>query len=158
MLRVIRPDSVAEPDNLRFKIGILKAGDSGTGAFRAAQLESFTGNGSLADPAVFTLPLSAFGDGVEYAQVGTGRWRAAAVCGRQAGWRSCPGLQRWVLVPQQPAWAPLLAASACSPIPCVDPAWQARFVAVAVNATGGFDNPSDASAMVTVGAWGSSGL
>lgn len=29
---------------------------------------------------------------------------------------------------------------------------QARFVAFAINATGGFDNPSDASALVTVGA------
>lgn len=70
LLRVIRPDSVAEPDNLRFKIGILKAGDSGSGVFRAATLEEFSGNGSLASPAVFTIPLSAFGEGTQFAQVG----------------------------------------------------------------------------------------
>ncbi len=72
LLRVIRPDSVAEPDNIRFKIGILKAGDSGEGAFRAPTEEQFVGNGSMADPATFSIPLSAFGEGVAYAQV---RWR-----------------------------------------------------------------------------------
>ncbi|PRW20837.1 Ig-like domain repeat [Chlorella sorokiniana] len=67
-LSVIRPDSVAEPDNLRFKVAILKAGDSGSGTFRAAALESHSGTGTLADPAVISIPLSAFGSSVEYAQ------------------------------------------------------------------------------------------
>lgn len=81
LLRVIRPDSVAEPDNLRFKIGILKAGDSGSGVFRAATLEEFSGNGSLADPAVFTIPLSAFGEGTQYAQVRSLGLRGAGLLG-----------------------------------------------------------------------------
>lgn len=68
-LRVIRPDSVAEPDNLRYQVAILRAEDSGSGYFREATPETPSGNGSLADPAVFTIPLSAFGSGVEYAQV-----------------------------------------------------------------------------------------
>lgn len=68
-LRVIRPDSVAEPDNLRYQVAILRAGDSGSGYFREAAPETPSGNGSLVDPAVFTIPLYMFGDGVEYAQV-----------------------------------------------------------------------------------------
>lgn len=68
-LNVIRPDSVAEPDNMLYKVAILQAGDSGSGAFRPATLETYTGTGSLASPAVFTIPLSAFGEGVAYAQV-----------------------------------------------------------------------------------------
>lgn len=69
ILNVIRPDSVAEPDNVQYKVAILKAGDSGTGTFREAALESHTGTGTLEDPAVFNIPLSAFGANVEYAQV-----------------------------------------------------------------------------------------
>ena len=82
-LNVIRPDSVAEPDNVRYKVAILKAGDSvtGTGTFRAATLETYSGTGTLANPAVFTIPLSAFGDGVEYAQVGWLLVRACSVRG-----------------------------------------------------------------------------
>lgn len=70
LLRVIRPDFVAEPENLQFKIGIIRAGDSGTGELRAAVLEQHSGNGSLADPAVFSIPLSEFGGA--YAQVQNG--------------------------------------------------------------------------------------
>lgn len=44
------------------------------------------------------------------------------------------------------AWLPSLAPPSL-------PHLQAQFVAVAVNASGGFDNPSDLSPMVTVGAW-----
>ncbi len=75
-LRIIRPDSVAEPDNLQYKVAILKAGDSvvagDTAPFREAALETYSGKGTLEDPAVITIPLSAanFGSGITFAQVG----------------------------------------------------------------------------------------
>lgn len=69
-LKIIRPDSVSDPTNLRYKITILRAGDSGSsGTFRDAAFETHTGTGTLDDPATISIPLSAFGAGVNYAQV-----------------------------------------------------------------------------------------
>lgn len=71
-LRIIRPDTVAEPGNLRYKVAILRAGDSGsTGTFRQATLETHTGDGTLESPAVIDIQLSEanFGAGVTFAQV-----------------------------------------------------------------------------------------
>ncbi len=66
-LSIIRPDSVSDASNLRYRVTVLKAGDSGSGTFRTATLEAHSGNGTLDDPAVIDIPLSAFG--VDYAQV-----------------------------------------------------------------------------------------
>ena len=78
-LSIIRPDYVAEPDNLQYKVAILNAGDSGSGTFREAALETYTGKGTLEDPAVVVVPLSQdnFGSGTTYAQVGSLRCRAS---------------------------------------------------------------------------------
>ena len=65
-LSIIRPDSVSDASNLRYRLTVLKAGDSGSGTFRPATLETHSGNGTLDDPAVIDMPLSAFG--VDYAQ------------------------------------------------------------------------------------------
>ncbi|PRW20918.1 fibronectin type III domain-containing [Chlorella sorokiniana] len=69
-LQIIRPDSVSDPANLRYKVTILKAGDSGSGIFRAAALEAHTGTGTLDDPAVIDIDLNAanFGSGTAFAQ------------------------------------------------------------------------------------------
>lgn len=82
-LKIIRPDSVSEPTNLRYKITILRAGDSGSsGTFRDAAFETHTGTGTLDDPATISIPLSAFGAGVNYAQVHGPRegWPVCAAC------------------------------------------------------------------------------
>lgn len=67
-LQVIAPDQIAEPENVRYKLAIIKAGDSGSGELRAATVATpLRGTGTLADPLVFQLPLADFQ--AQYAQV-----------------------------------------------------------------------------------------